>query len=80
MLPEEINIIGRDIKKAWQQTAAKYKELLLNNKYFPQCRSCYCEFPTNFRNSLLYHPFSNMKHHLKLDSYYLKRELRKRAK
>jgi len=74
MLSEETNILGKDIKSAWGAMAIKYKELLLNNKYFPPCRSCYCDFPTNLRNSLIYHPLANLRLNLRLCGYYLKRK------
>jgi len=70
------NIRGKDIKTAWQKLAEKYRQKLLKKEYFPECKSCYCDFPTNFRNSLAYHPFANRSIIFKLALYYLKRRSR----
>lgn len=75
MLNSGVNIIGKDIKKAWQETAERYKSVLLRKKYFSFCHSCFCDFPTNLRESLIYHPIGNHNLLMKLTAYYSKRAL-----
>lgn len=59
MLPRIDNIIGKNIRESWEKRILAYRKRLLRKEYFPQCRSCFCEFPANLRNSLLYHPLAN---------------------
>ncbi len=59
MLPGIDNIRGKSIREIWTKKILAYRRRLLRKEYFPQCRSCFCEFPANLRNSLIYHPLAN---------------------
>lgn len=59
MLSRIDNIKGKSIRESWEKRILAYRKRLLRKEYFPQCRSCFCEFPANLRNSLLYHPIAN---------------------
>lgn len=69
------NIVGKDIKSVWQELAREYRDILNKKHYFKKCYSCFCDFPTNFRESLIYHPVDNYRSIIKLASYYLRRTL-----
>lgn len=75
MLPRIDNIIGKNIRESWEKRILAYRKRLLRKEYFPQCRSCFCEFPANLRNSLLYHPMAN-RHMIKDLFPYLTRRVR----
>ncbi len=75
LINNDLNIVGKDIKSAWQGMAKGYRNILLQKRYFKECHSCFCDFPTNFRLSLTYHPFKNITPLLKLLRYYIKRTL-----
>ena len=59
MLSRIDSIRGKSIRESWEKRILAYRKRLLRKEYFPQCRSCFCEFPANLRNSLLYHPIAN---------------------
>jgi MoaA/NifB/PqqE/SkfB family radical SAM enzyme len=67
------NINDSDIRETWRLHAQKYKKMFDDNKYFPQCRSCFCDFGANYRYSLVYKPISNAWHIVHMMSYYISR-------
>jgi len=73
MLPRIDNIRGKSIREIWTKKILSYRGRLLRKEYFPQCRSCFCEFPANLRNSLIYHPIANWSLGRDLFSYLIRR-------
>lgn len=71
------NINNNDIKTLWLNNAIRLKKVLTAGKYFNKCRNCFCDFPTNYRWSLLYKPYQNITHLIKNCSYYYQRYLNK---
>lgn len=67
------NINDGDVVDLWKNAAEKYRKILKKGKYFPKCRSCFCDFGTNYRYSLIYRPFKNADQILKVAFYYLQR-------
>ena len=67
------NIDDGDLIKTWRETALKYKKMLAKKKYFRQCHACFCDFASNYRYSLVYKPFRNFEHIMKMGTYYLNR-------
>jgi len=71
------NINNNDIKKIWRKNAIKYKRILIAGKYYNRCRNCFCDFPSNYRLSLLYKPYKNFPHLIKHCYYYYQRYFNK---
>jgi MoaA/NifB/PqqE/SkfB family radical SAM enzyme len=67
------NIDDEDYLEQWKKNGQKLKLLFKEGKYFEQCKTCFCDFPYNFRLSLLYFPVSNLKFLFQLCGYYLER-------
>ena len=67
------NINEKDFFLSWQNHGQKLKSIFSDGNYFSQCRSCFCDFPANFRFSLLYFPLANFKLLVSLRKYYLSR-------
>jgi len=73
ILPGIDNVRGKSIREIWTKKILAYRRRLLRKEYFPQCRSCFCEFPANLRNSLIYHPIANWRLIKDLSPYLLRR-------
>lgn len=73
LLPRIDNIRRKSIRESWSKRILAYRKRLLRKEYFPQCRSCFCEFPANLRNSLIYHPIANWSMIKDLFPYLLRR-------
>ena len=64
------NIDDGDIAQLWRTGARRYKQILEKRRYFSECRNCFCDFPANYRHSLLYRPIKNAAHLGRMASYY----------
>lgn len=69
------NINNNDIAKLWINNAIRLKEKLSSGIFFKKCKNCFCDFPSNYRWSLLYHPCKNITHLIKNIYYYYQRYL-----
>ena len=67
------NLGEEDFFLKWQKKAQALKSVFRSRTFFPQCASCFCDFPANFRMSLLYFPFANLGLSSRLGKYYIKR-------
>ncbi|MDD3296132.1 MAG: radical SAM protein [Candidatus Omnitrophica bacterium] len=66
-----------DIISVWRQSAEKYRKSFKKGVYFEKCKSCFCDFGSNYRASLLYEPMKNIKHVFAVIPYYINRLLKK---
>lgn len=67
------NIKDGDVFKRWQEHGQDLKKALRRGEYPRMCRFCFCDFPANFRFSLIYSPLGNIRFLWKAFGYYLKR-------
>ena len=67
------NIDEKDCFEKWQLNGEKLKTSFKEGKYFDVCRNCFCDFPANYRLSLLYFPVSNFCLISKSWDYYIQR-------
>jgi len=72
-LNSTVNINDENCFRKWQNNAQRLKMVFKRKRYFSKCRYCFCDFPANFRISLLYFPIRNINLLIKLVSYYLGR-------
>ncbi len=67
------NIADGDISKLWRDAALKFKKSDESGHYSDKCKNCFCDFPANFRNAMIYRPIRNLEQILQLAPYYIHR-------
>jgi MoaA/NifB/PqqE/SkfB family radical SAM enzyme len=63
----------KSFQELWRKDMQRIRNPLDQGKFFSACRSCYCDFPANFRKNLTRHPVRNAGLALRTLAYYTQR-------
>jgi MoaA/NifB/PqqE/SkfB family radical SAM enzyme len=61
IMESNLNVKEKSLKEIWYEGLKEYRECLKEEKYYDACRRCFCSFPFNLENSVLFSPLKNIK-------------------
>jgi len=59
IMESDMHVRDLSLQEIWYKGLHEFREHLREGKYYDACRRCFCSFPFNLENSVLFSPFKN---------------------